>query len=336
MAHDDHKWLTFDAKELAGLTRLDDGWRERRRSKRLSRSAIGSRNGLNHSLSHRQFLSAAISKRNRESASSKVATPSGTVRTTAEIVATLMTKLGRANHAIPVCYPLELPERDLPLDPYVLGVWLGDGTTANGDITTADPEITEAIVAAGFPVRNVCRKPNNRAATIAHHGLRFVLKEMGLIGNKVVPHVFLWASKEQRLSLLQGLLDTDGGIGDGSAEFTSTLQCLAKSVAHLARSLGHKATVREGIAKLNGRVIGPKWTVKFAAKMQVFRLRRKAERLIIATRRTTKFRYIVKAERIDPIEMKCLRVSSPDSLFLAGEHLIPTHNSAALLAGALQ
>src|ERR1019366_5214068 len=143
-------------------------------------------------------------------------------------------------------------------------------------------------------------------------------------------------SEGQRLALLQGLLDTDGGIGNGSAEFTSTRQCLAESVAHLARSLGHKATVREGIAKLNGRIIGPKWIVKFAAKMQVFRLARKAERLVIATRRTTKFRYIVKAERIEPIEMKCLRVSSPDNLFLAGEHLIPTHNSIALLISALQ
>lgn len=326
VAHDEHRWLTFDAKELAGLTRRDAAWRAKRRAGRSSRS-LGRRSAK---------FTAAVVARNRTNPPATRPAPTGTVRTTAEIVSTLKTRRGRANHAIPVADTLDLPEKALPLDPYVLGVWLGDGTTANGDVTTADAEITAAVVAAGFPVRRKSRKPNNRAATYAHDGLREALKGLGLLGNKHIPHDYLWAAAGQRIALLQGLMDTDGGVAAGKAEFTSTRRVLAEGVAHLARSLGHKATVREGVARLNGRAVGPKWTVKFAARMPVFRLPAKAGRLILATRRTTRFRYLVAAERVDPIAMKCLRVSSPDRLFLAGEHFIPTHNSDAALMAAAQ
>ncbi len=336
IAHDEHHWLTFDRKELGQLTRLDPEWRAGRRARRKSRSCVGAGKKCNHTPEHREFLSRAITERNQRTAAPKVEPPQGTVRTTAEIVATLKTSQGGNNHAIPVAEPLELPEKALPLDPYVLGVWLGDGSSGAGNITTMDSEIVSAVEAAGFPVRNIQRKANNRAATYAHDGLYDVLKSMGLLKNKHIPHAYLWASKGQRLALLQGLLDTDGGAEETSVGFLNTRKELVEGVAHLARSLGHKVTVREGVAKLYGRVIGPKWRVSFTARMQLFRLKAKANKIHLSTRRTTRFRYIVKAERVDPIEMKCLRVASPDHLFLAGEHLIPTHNSVALLAAGLQ
>ena len=64
------------------------------------------------------------------------------MRTTAEIVETLRAKKDqRANHAIPIAEPLELPEKNLIIDPYIFGVWLGDGTSAYGHITSMDSEI---------------------------------------------------------------------------------------------------------------------------------------------------------------------------------------------------
>lgn len=321
VAHDDHQWLTFDAKELAALTRLSDEWRARRRTNRASRT--GGRKSA--------IFTATIVARNRAAPPPKKPAPAGTVRTTAEIVATLRTPKGRANHAVPVAEPLELPAKALPLDPYVLGVWLGDGTTKTGDITTADAEIVAAVAAAGYPVRRIGGKANNKASTYSHTGLRQALKGMGLLGNKHAPPDYLWASREQRLALLQGLLDTDGGVEAGKASFTSTRRVLAEAVAHLARSLGHKATVREGLARLNGRVIGPKWAVKFAARLPVFRLPRKLARLKYAERRTTRFRYVVSVERVAPVAMKCLQVAAEDHLYLAGEHLVPTHNSQLLV-----
>jgi len=57
---------------------------------------------------------------------------------------------GQTNHAVPVCAPLNLPAVDLLVDGYVLGAWLGDGTSAGGTITTADPEMILYIEAAGY------------------------------------------------------------------------------------------------------------------------------------------------------------------------------------------
>ncbi|HKT05831.1 MAG TPA: replicative DNA helicase [Rugosimonospora sp.] len=74
--------------------------------------------------------------------------------TTEQIAATLRHPTdGRANHAVENCRPLELPECDLPIPPYTLGAWLGDGVSRAGQITTADPEILGFIVDDGFVVR---------------------------------------------------------------------------------------------------------------------------------------------------------------------------------------
>jgi predicted phage terminase large subunit-like protein len=268
-------------------------------------------------------------------------TPTGTVRTTAQIVATLTVRGGRANHAIPVCGPLQLPEKDLLIDPYILGVWLGDGSKNNPIITSMDDSIVETIETAGYTLTSMQTKIDNKASSFYFGGrLMGELRSLNLLKNKHIPHDYLWASKEQRLALLQGLMDTDGNcLTNGTVEFLNTNQSLTEGVAHLARSLGHKVTIREGRAKLNGKDYGPTWKVKFRAKIQVFRLTRKAERLepLLGTeRRVTNFRYIVSAERTGPLPMKCIRVSSPDSLYLVSEDFIPTHNSSALLMAAMQ
>jgi replicative DNA helicase len=74
------------------------------------------------------------------------------VRTTEEIARTVRcaTKDGRLNHSVTNAEPLQLPEADLPLPPYALGVWLGDGTSAAAQFTSADPEIAAYIEADGL------------------------------------------------------------------------------------------------------------------------------------------------------------------------------------------
>ena len=77
------------------------------------------------------------------------------VRTTAEIAATLRTKTAerRLNHSVALAAPLELPEADLLLSPYVLGAWLGDGTSEQATITTADDQMIVLLEAEGLLVR---------------------------------------------------------------------------------------------------------------------------------------------------------------------------------------
>lgn len=336
IAHDDHLWLTFDSKELSQLLRCNPMWRAKRRERRASRSAVGSRNKTNHTAEHRAFLSTTITARNKSRQCAVSEPPQGTVRTTSEIVQTIKTLRGRTNHAIPVAAAIALDDQSLPLDPYALGVWLGDGTTCNGEVTSADEFIFDELSRLGFSIARRTEKKSNAASSCRLHGLREALHSIGVIGDKHVPHKYLWASREQRLALLQGLLDTDGEVSatSGHVTFTNTRRCLTEAVAFLARSLGHKATVRESVAKLDGRAIGPCWKVKFAAKMQVCRLPRKAERIKLATRQTTRFRYIIDAECVESATMKCLRVDADDGLFLAGESFIPTHNSYGLLLEA--
>lgn len=334
----DHGWLTFDAMELAALTRLDPAWRAKRRAKRGSRSSIGKGVKWQHTQEHRQLLSATITARNKTSPPPTKAAPMGTVRTTREIVNTLTTKSGRSNHAIRVAGDLETPEAALPLDPYLFGIWLGDGTTSNGGITTPDVEMIDAFRDQGWKIGAISSKPGNLAQTYRIVGLTTRLRQTGVLGFKHIPPAYLRSSVSQRLALVQGMMDTDGTVAkhSGSAEFCTTDEPLATGMHELLVSLGMKATIRPGIAKLNGVEIGPKWTIKVVANRSLFRLPRKAELQKLAERRTTKYRYIVDAQPIASTPGRCIEVDSPSHLYLAGRNMVPTHNSVALLAAALQ
>lgn len=308
----DHKWLTFDAKELAQLTRCDPGWRARRRNRR-PRRGTGKRPDL--------------AERNSRSASAGSA-PMGTIRTTKEIFDTQRLPSGRSNHAIPVAGALDIKERRLDLDPYLLGVWLGDGTSQSGAITSVDAEIVEAFG---------CFDIHKRSGKYDYgtKGLAPVLRRLGVLGNKHIPNAYLRGSKAQRLAVLQGLMDTDGCVVCGSGvEFTSCNESLAVGVSELANSLGWKATVSTGRASLNGKDCGPKYRVKWTPDEIVFRLTRKAEAQTTATRRTTKFRYVKDVSRIESKPMRCISVQG--GMYLAGRQMVPTHNSDALLMAALQ
>jgi len=348
-ADEDHLWLTYNAKELGQLTRLDPEWRAKRRERRPSRSAVGSRTRWNHTLEHRRALSAAITARNKSRAVELAEPPSGGIRTTREITDSIRTPSGRSNHAIPVCDGVEFADAELSIDPYVFGLWLGDGCKRGGAHSCHDddaPEIIGAFIEQGWAAKKVGKyywsigtvsikeRSNGRKGKI-NDWVR-ALKELGVQNNKHVPNAYLFASREQRLALLQGLLDTDGGVENGQASFTNTNKSLADAVAFLAVSLGMKATTREGVAKLDGRVIGPKWAVKFTANQQVFRLKRKADVLKLSTRRTTRFRYVVNAEYLGLRHVRCIKVAANDGLFLAGPTLIPTHNTRYLVTEPLR
>lgn len=312
----DHKWLTFDAREMADLTKLDPEWRARRQAARPSRAG---------SVKSEAFRASIIARnKTREYAYKEL--PKGSVRTTAEIAASLHTDRGRTNHAVPVARPLELPKIELPLDPYCLGAWLGDGSARNAQFTGVDPEIWQNFERAGFSMVHYCDKQHNVL------GLQKILRAMDLLANKHVPANYLRASKEQRLALLQGLMDTDGTVvKGGGVEFTNTNERIVKAALELIVSLGWKAKITEGRAKFKGKDCGPVYDIKWTPSEYVFRLARKRGAQRLATRRTTKFRYIVGCESIEPVPMRCITVDSPSHLYLAGETMIPTHNTDLLL-----
>lgn len=221
---------------------------------------------------------------------------------------------------------LDLPHQDLPIDPYVLGTWLGDGTSASSSITTADVEITVEITRAGYDVRRLTPKYRWGIG-----GLFRQLRLAGLHGNKHIPEAYFRASRAQRLALVQGLVDTDGYVSpEGCIEFCSTNRRLADGMQQLVRSLGAKASLREGRASVNGKDCGPKYRVGFYLA-DAARLPRKA--VLCRDNERTPSRYLT-ATPVESVPTQCLQVDSPSRLFLAGEGMLVTHNSTVIVAFA--
>lgn len=232
-----------------------------------------------------------------------------------------------------------LPDVDLSVDPYLLGAWLGDGTSACAAITCAKEDLahwSREIGKAGYLA--VARKYPDRAWRIGiRGGFQGRLRTLGVLNNKHVPDAYLLASADQRLALLQGLMDTDGTISrEGNAYFTSTTRDLAESVRFLARSLGWRATINERKVKkcLYWQVT---FTPRVSDGISPFRLERKHERVRDVASVDTRRRCSIKA--ITPVATRptrCIKVAAPDGLFLAGRDLIPTHNTNSETFQAVQ
>ena len=230
--------------------------------------------------------------------------------------------------------PLHLPSVDLPIDPYVLGVWLGDGRTKSSAICSADDEIIAEVSRIEGGHNDYTARGNTHHFRIGPHyrsegvaasqTLQGRLRMMGLIGNKRIPTTYLRASAEQRLALLQGLIDTDGYVaGDGQVEFCSMLSDLANDVKELVATLGHKASIVTGRATCNGKDCGTKYRVMFYMAGAA-RLTRKAVKCRHGKRAFNRYIAVEPAGVADTV---CIEVDSPSHLFLAGKSMLPTHNS---------
>ena len=200
-------------------------------------------------------------------------------------------------------------------------LWLGDGTQSTGGYTSADPELVEAWRAGGWDIR----KHAGDAYSYGIHGLLPTLRALNVLNNKHIPECYQYAAISERLALLQGLMDTDGWVTKGAGVFSNCTLALAQGVETLARGLGFRTTWREGVAKLYGRVIGPKYDVSVRAHQPLFRLPRKANRLNLNT--LERYWSISKIEPVLSVPVKCIVVAAADHLFLAGENCLPTHNS---------
>lgn len=250
------------------------------------------------------------------------------IKTTLEIKDTLYTPDGRyRNHAISTTQPLALPNKDLPVDPYVLGVWLGDGHSADGRITNADEELFQAITQRGYILSDKISE-NGKAKTRTVFDLKVKLRNLGVLDNKHIPAMYLRSSFEQRLSLLRGLMDTDGWKEGGRAAFVSTRKTLTDGVAELAVSLGWKTFRSERPARLYGVTHGVAYCVRFRpVHHQPFTLERKFVDMNLHQETRHKRRYITEVEEIPSVPVRCIAVDSPSHLYLAGEAMVPTHNS---------
>lgn len=219
--------------------------------------------------------------------------------------------------------PLKMPEADLPIDPYLLGVWLGDGNSHSPHITVGRKD-QHWLAGLGRVAPANC---SDTKFGVYVDGLRTKLREAGLLRNKHIPASYLTASADQRLALLQGLMDTDGSCDHrGIAEFSNTNFAIADGVCFLLSSLGFKYTRTERVGKFNGAEYKPFVRIAIPSRhdMSLFRLQRKASRQIGDYKESTRWRQVQQVVPVGHGMAQCLKVEG--GLYLAGSELVVTHN----------
>lgn len=262
------------------------------------------------------------------------------VVTTREMITQgLETRTSGSNWAIHVPDPVQGPQVDLEIDPWLLGAWLADGDSRSGAITgdgsNGDLEyVKKRAESLGYETNDyVCGR------TVGIHGLFSQLSNLGLINNKHIPLRYFFASEEQRLELVRGLLDQDGTISpNGSIEFTQSVdhEPIIRGLIHLLRSLGIVVNEpRQSEAyyrKEDGDRIKAqdRLRITFTTDKKVFSLPRKRRQLPSETRDTQNWLYVRDIRKIPDAPHRCLTVGSPDHTFLVGDY-VPTHNTMCLL-----
>jgi intein/homing endonuclease len=235
-----------------------------------------------------------------------------------------------------VAGPVSGIERDLVVDPWTLGYWLGNGGRGGAQMSChVDdvPEIITRLEEVGY-LASPRRVKDTNACVVNVRGLKVSLREVGVLNNKHVPEAYLSASVQQRRDLLAGLLDSDG-YGDefGRVEFSNTNKDLIDAVAVLVRSLGMKAHVTLRKEERWGTVITDHicqlkrvWNVKFTPHEQVFTLTRKGQHITSGHQRIGTH-WITRIERVDDGPTMCIEVDSEDGIYLTGAQFVTTHNS---------
>jgi hypothetical protein len=251
---------------------------------------------------------------------------------------------------VPRMKPFDVPAVDLPLDPYVLGAWLGDGSSRWASLTVGAEDLDFMLGemrSRGIPAAGVVKSGAGRAATVSLRGnrngmtytkdgssVRGALCSLGVLNDKHIPDMLLRASLAQRLDLLRGLMDTDGSIDakTGSAVFVGGRKKLVDGVVELVRSLGYVVSVRSRIdERWPSR---PEiWKVAFRPDddLNPFLMSRKASRVKPPSRR--RWKTITSIEPVESRPVQCIRVDAPDHLFVAGDGWTLTHNTEHWLPG---
>lgn len=239
----------------------------------------------------------------------------------------------------------EFEEKELLIDPYVLGYWLGNGSKQSAQVHCHEDDADE--VAARFEKHyDISQHHDERSKCITLNvssktglkkdcsSLSQQLKEVGVYGNKHIPEIYMRGNIQQRIDLVRGLCDSDGTIDTvrGRVTYTSTRQDLTDGLYTVLASLGENVSRYVGIANGFG-ITTTVYTLTWQPKFNPFYLSRKTARFQERAAETTcPIKSIVK---IDSVPTQCIAVDCGDATeetdfrksFLFGEGFIPTHNT---------
>lgn len=277
----------------------------------------------------------------------------GSVKSLKEIRETLKTYNARVNnHKIPLISPVSFNEIDVIIDPYIMGILLGDGTLSEDYsvyFTSSDTEIMENCN-NHLPSTMICKvkskskdsfnysfimKDNENRKHRIENIFNKEIKKYGLLGlkssTKFIPDDYKFNSIKVRLSILQGLMDTDGFVSKNGSDvsYSTTSEKLAQDVQYLVQSLGGISNINNKTStyEYNGEIKTLKSkvvSVSLPKGMCPFRLTRKIERF--KSRKYKLSRMIIDVVSVGIKEVKCILVESDDHLY-ATDNFILTHNT---------
>lgn len=237
--------------------------------------------------------------------------------------------------SLPINGALPFDRQVLPIEPYTLGLILGDGCITvknNKNIVRFTSLLSDVLEYKQFIPYDITTYKRDIEHSIHIPNAYNILNSLGLLGTnshtKFIPEVYKYSSIEDRISLLQGLIDTDGWINGKTQCFCTTSEQLKDDVLEVARSLGIKSFV---FKKKNA------WTLSFQTEYNLCKLTRKISKRASLSNRykvTSKRITITKVKYIGNYPAKCVTVDREDGMFV-GPSFIVTHNSylgASLLA----
>ena len=258
-----------------------------------------------------------------------------------------------ARFRMPINGCVEFSEKELPVHPYILGVFLGDGCCKERYLTLSSNDLP--VVEKVAKLLNATAKKqseNNYSWAFKKGGKAITTKEVfGDIASwvmrgsneKAIPTDYLHGSREQRIALLQGLFDTDGSVScksNGLASFSTTSSELYAGVSYLLRSLGLPTSttskeVCRGRVKQDGtcstdyavrtHLKPDQFDVCFSLPRQIEKLKAVFGAFKRPSKRTERVA-LTDVREIEPCEQVCILVDNPEHLFLANDFLV-THNT---------
>lgn len=242
------------------------------------------------------------------------------------------------NEGLPVTVPITMPvsgiyDGELPIDPWLLGYWLGDGSKSGAHISCHEEwaqEVADYINSkTKYTVETIT--PDSRGSKACQinvkDGFKVDLRESGLLGNKHIPSAYMTAGISQRIALLQGLMDSDGCISKdrGRARFCSTNKSLADAVFELASSLGEVCNRHETDGVGFGKTVHSYHVEWQPSIFPPVTLRHHVEKL--KDRIVSPYMSIKNIAQVESVPTKCIAVNSDTKSYLCGRSFFVTHNT---------